>query len=528
MVAEALRSLPLDRLQRHLHENPTDGILEDYDRIYNRNEIVVGWPHGAQRIFEHLARDNSASIVGVALGDEGKGRLVDNKIETMLAVPAIKIINVVRFQGGNNSGHTIEKDGTKLDLHLVPSGVLYEQAVGIIDRGVFVNAEDLQTEVRYIEDAVGDLRGRLYVSDEAVLNADLERAEEKLNRIKTMKAQGGTGRGVGPTAAHRLDRLGSYVYDLLADNWREHFSERYDRYVKDFTAHGVNLAEVTVPDFKASRLSHRDEARTVGTKEEFLDRLDNTRKWLVEREMVRNIYLMHENIYKDMSQGVLFEGAQAAGLDAFLGTIPDITASDTSVHGVRQGTAYWRTQDIKDRIGVFKVPYTSSVGSRKMPTHIDLPVDVSSLDGHATADQLWAASVREEAHEYGTTTGRPRDIAFLDLAFLSYNAKMSGVEVLAGTHLDIGGKAIKVCTHYTKNGRIIPYQPGLRYQEGVEPQYIELPGWDGEACRNAKSFGELPINARRFLAFVQARTGYPIVAVTTGPKREHMINFSEN
>jgi adenylosuccinate synthase len=289
------------------------------------------------------------------------------------------------------------------------------------------------------------------------------------------------------------------------------------------------LADVLVPDFKSSHQIGRSVDRPVGTKEEFLDRLENARSWIIERQMVTNTYLIHENMLQDMSKrGIIFEGAQAQGLHPWLGTLPDVTASDPSVAGIISGTAIWRPQDIKERIGVLKLPHTSSVGVREMPTHIELPKNPEDLPDNATPDQEWAARVREEANEYGTTTGRPRDINFLDLALLRYNARMSGIEVLAATHLDIARKTdnIKVCTHYTdKAGNTLPYKPDILYLANVKPSYKELPGWDGEACRRAESLEELPENALKFLAFIQARTGFPIVAVTTGPKRENLVAF---
>jgi hypothetical protein len=151
----------------------------------------------------------------------------------------------------------------------------------------------------------------------------------------------------------------------------------------------------------------------------------------------------------------------------------------------------------------------------------------NDLDENATQDQRVGARIRRDAHEFGTTTGRPRDINFLDLEFMRYNARMSGIEVLAATHLDIAraDEPIKVCTHYTKDGKVVPYQPGLAYQEGVTPHYIELPGWDGKACSKARTMEDLPDNALRFLAFIQARTGLPFVAATTGAKRDSMVKF---
>lgn len=538
MVDNKNQQFYLKKLQEELFTNPHIGVTDAIKKIYEENIIELDWPSFAEdsdtkpkkteKIFCHLARPNTAAIIGVALGDEGKGRFVDSKIEELLKKPGVEKILVVRFHGGNNAGHTIEKKGFKLALHLIPSGVLYPQATGIMDRGMVIHIEDLKTEIEYVEEKVGSLQDRLFLSDEAILATDLERAEELLNGIRQSHAKGGTGRGIAPAYAHHYDRLGLKIYDLLADDWKLKLENHYERYQKEFLAFGENLEDVEVADFNATIKEKKPIQRKVGTKIEFLKRIEGARNWFVQRNMVINTFLKHREVFSDHCFAVLFEGCQAAGLDAWLGTRPDVTSSNTSVYGIREGTAFWTPEMIDERIGIFKIPYTSSVGARRMPTHIDLPKDLSELNNDATPDQKWAAFIREEANEYGTTTGRPRDINFLDLPFIAYNARMSAIEELAGTHLDVAkdGQTIKVCTHYTdKKGNYVPYQPGLRHQEDIIPNYVELPGWDGEACKKAKTKEELPENALKFLAFIQSRTGFPITCATTGPSRENLINF---
>ena len=515
--------------QEQLFLNPVLDLQRDIDEIYTQENYEVGWPMGARRIFEDVARPDTSIVVGLELGDEGKGRIVDNKLQFLLA--RLDTVYVDRYQGGNNAGHTVEKKGTRLALHLVPSGVMHDQAIGIMDQGMVINP-DLQDEVDYVEKVVGDTRGKLILSQKAILSTDLERAEELLNRIKQRNAAGGTGRGIGPAYAHHYDRLGSHVDDLIGDDWQEKFSRRYDNYDKEFKVYDLDLAAMDVPDFAATKAEKKAQIRTVGAKAEYLDRLEKFRAWLIKRGMVKNVYLIHEEIYGDLSKGVLFEGAQALGLHPWLGTRPDVTSSDTSVLGVSAGTGFWKPANILDKTGVFKITYTSSVGVRKMPTEVELKEKISKpedLPADATPEQQWAAFVRDKAREFGTTTGRPRDILYIDLEFLRYNCRMAGIEVLAGTHLDIAreGESIKVCTHYTnKMGEVVPYQPGLQFQKEVIPQFVELPGWDGEAVEKTKSFADLPENAKKFLAFIQKRTGYPIVIATTGPDRENYMEIT--
>lgn len=500
----------LHEKQKSLLFNPDQGIEEDYRRIYIEGEFQLGWPANETRRHASLARENTVAFVGAQLGDEGKGRGVDNKIEALLAIPGINVVYVVRFNGGNNSGHSLERNGVRLAVHVVPAAVMYEEAVGIIDQGMLVHPEDLHSEVEYIEAKVGSLQGRLYLSESAILGTDAQRAQEKADDLIAGCKMGGTGRGVSHGYGDHYTKTGLVISDLLADDWRERLGKHYDKYKGGLAGHDIDLAEITVPDFRTTKETGRAQTRQVGDKDTFLNRLADARKWLLDRRMVGDTFCLHKEIYQDPQAAVVFEGAQAMGLHPFLGTRKDVTASDTSAYGIAAGTAFWRPEDITQCIGVFKITYMSSVGVRRMPT---------------VMDPEWAGTVREWAKEFGTTTGRPRDIYWPDLPLLTYNARMGGIEVLMGTHLDIArpDRNILVCTHYIKQGRVVPYRPGLCHLEGVIPQYIELPGWDGEACQKARSSDELPINAQKFLAFIQARTGYPIVAVTTGPSRDNFI-----
>lgn len=374
-VQERYSTLPSQQEQRYLY--PQHGIQEDYDRIYNNGEIMIGYPKGARRLFTSIARENTVAIAGIALGDEGKGRFVDGKIQALLARRNVREVVVVRYQGGNNAGHTIEANGKRIDLHLVPSFPMYANTSGIIDNGVIVH-DDLQHEVEYVEEAVGDIRGRLIVSSRAILATDVERAEEAAKEIRRGRL-GGTGRGIGPAYKGKYDRTSRQVDDLMDNSWREMFGQFYQDKATELAAYGIELSLVDVPDFPLSHSQKNALTRKVGLREEFLDRLESFRTWLIERGMVENTFPIHLKMLQDMNnRGILFEGAQALGLHPWLGTYPDVTSSDTSVYGINSGTGLWRPQDIKERIGVMKM-YTSSVGVRRMPTHIGLPDNLENL-----------------------------------------------------------------------------------------------------------------------------------------------------
>jgi adenylosuccinate synthase len=517
---------------------PWEGVQDDYDRIYKENIIVVG-PDGKEKSFNSRARPNSRAVVGGALGDEGKGRIVDNTIEGYLGNKKAKLVYVVRFNGAANSGHTLEEPsqngekGRKASVHQIPSIIFYKkEVIGIMDQGEAVNIEDLMVEDEYLRRMGVDISGRLFCSEKAIWDTDISRAREVFEEIIAGKKLGGTHRGVGPDYSDFYARNSIHICDFLGRNWKERVGSKYDRFEKFFRAFGVELSEINVPDFRRIKLGRIGTAeRPVGAKGEFLARLEVARAWLLDQQMVIDTFRRHQEIFVDDEVGVIFEGAQAIGLHPWLGTRDDVTSSDPSAYGISSGTGFWLAENMEEITAVIKGPYTSSVGARVMLTQIPLSKDIrglSELPTCATYEQKYASYVREEAGEYGTSTGRPRDICWPDLTFIGYNLRMAKADTLVVTHMDIAREdfPIAVCTHYIDaSGKKMIYQPWLRSQQNLRPVYICLPGWDGEACREAKSFKELPLRAKQYLAFLQARTGVPVTAITTGASRENFIQL---
>ena len=514
-------------------EDPRAIISRHYESVYTQGDLAIGAPAVTEAVFEQLARQNTICIAGAQYGDEGKGRLIDDSLTRISREQGIKNVVVIRYAGGSNAGHTVyTPDGQKIALHQVPSGVVQEQAVCLMERGMVLHPEDLATEIIDAEQKLGrSLNGSLIVHPEAIMVTDLHRAEEVLNReLSQGKADGGTGRGISPAYAHALTRTGNEMGDLFRDNWNDLLGAQYDIYQRTFAGHGRDIATALVPDFRETRRQGAVVNRTVGSKEEFLHRLGLMREWFMSREaavpaeqrMFQNTFPIHRKMYRDVSMGILFEGAQAMGLHAWLGRRPDVTASDTGPKGILSSTGFWDYTDLSQVVGVAKATYMSSVGAGKPITMIDLPSQLTDEDrAHLSPDQEFAAWTREEAHEYGTTTGRPRDICYMDLPFMTFNIRTGGLRAIAFTHLDIAraDMPVRVCTHYTDaDGNLVAYQPGLRYQEGLTPHYIDLPGWDGSEVQNARSFDDLPLAAKQYLSFMERCLGVPVVAATTGPK----------
>ncbi len=461
----------------------------------------------------HLSKKphpNSAAVVGIQLGDEGKGRVVDNKIKEFASQKQINQVYVVRSQGGSNAGHTVEKGDIRIGLHQLPSGIFYDEVIEILDSGMVIHAEDLLTEMALVEDIVGDISDRVILSQDAMLATDLQRAKEALNKIISGKAKGGTGRGMGPTCAEFFDKTGFKIKDLTADDWQQKFEQKYEQFVKLFAAYDENLPEMPVPDFKETKKQDKAVARTVGSREVFIKRLKEQREKLIEKDIVKDTFYLHPKIYQDKNCAVIFEMAQAVGLDPWFGTRPDRTSTPTTPYGILAGTRFWKPSMIKEIYGVMKATYMSSVGARTMPTE---------------ADNDWAHWVRETAHEYGTTTGRPRDICYLDLEFLNYNLHVADLSGIVLTHLDIAreGEPIKVCTGYEINGEKISYKPDMNLFADFKPQYTNLPGWDIKKTAGVTDYKKLPQAARDFVSFIEDNTGLPVSVVTTGPKREDII-----
>lgn len=551
------RATALTQRQELLVRNPLHDLREDFISIYENGVINVGMPAEIARIFDYFAQKNVYLVLGAQLGDEGKGRIVDNILDYLNTKIGLKKVYVTRFQGGSNAGHTLESGNKRVKLHQIPSMVFTPErveSVGIMDAGMNLNPVELFREYQYVEAVVGmdALKDKLVVSSNAILNTDLDRAEESLLDLLEGKTSGSTGEGMRTSSAHYYDRTGLRYEDLLKDDWEEVLGKKYDQLAERFTLLDRNLQVINVPDYdtvvanelaetRGERQSEEGEkirpVRPIGTKKEFLDRLTEVRSWLRQKNLIQDtISINYQSLAEVLSgkAGHIFEGAQAIGLHPWLGTIGarDTTSTDTSANGVLYATKVFRVNDIPYIIGAIKATYMSSVGKRRMKTQVALEKKVrrlSDLDRSASSEQRWAAWVRETAREFGTTTGRPRDICFLDLPFLAYNCLVGNINMLAATHLDIArpGKKIKVCNYYIRDTQPIAYYPGIETDPDAKPHYIELDGWDGAEVRKAKSFAELPKAAQKYLSYIQARVGVPIVFSTTGPDRNNQITIPE-
>lgn len=465
------------------------------------------------KVYKQSVKENTFAVLGLQLGDEGKGRIIDNVLKRVTSDKNVEEVYLVRPQGGNNAGHTVEKDGVKIGLHQLPSGIFYDNVFEVLDAGMIINAEDLITEIALAEKIAPGLKKRVILSEDAMLCTDIQRAKEVLNRILNDNSKGGTGRGIGPTTAEFYDKTGQSVKDLLLPEWGEIFSEKYTVANKYFASQGQKLSTTNVPDFEKTKLAGKTVIREVGSQKVFLQRLEEARAQILKLKIVRDTYYLHQEISDNPKKSICFELAQAVGLDPWLGTRPDRTTTPTTAFAILYGTRFWQKENVEEIIGVLKATYMSSVGARTMPTQ--------------TSDE-WATWVRETAHEYGTTTGRPRDICYIDLPFILYNIKVSGATSLGITHLDISKKEypIKVCTHYTYQGKVITYKPDMSMFDKFKPNFIDLPSWDIREVEGKTNFNDLPQSAKNYIRFLEEVTGLPVSIITTGSDRKHFIDLS--
>jgi adenylosuccinate synthase len=417
-------------------------------------------------------------IIGTQWGDEGKGKVVD-----LLAERAAM---VVRFQGGNNAGHTIVRDGDEFKFHLVPSGILYPGKLCVIGNGVVIDPAVLTSELDGLRRRAVDVSG-LRISANAHLimpyHVMLDTAgEAKLGKLEI----GTTKRGIGPCYADKSARLGIRVQDLL-----------------DPKILRQKIMAALEPKQQLLRPFARDPKLDLHTMtEEYLRYGHRLEPYIADASRLCWDAL-------DSGETVIFEGAQAALLDLDHGTYPFVTSSNPIAGAACVGAGVGPA-DIDEVWGVCKA-YTTRVGAGPFPSELD--------------DEI-GAHLRERGHEYGTTTGRERRCGWLDLVALRYATRLNRLSALAITKLDVlsGLDRLRIAVRYRgKEGAVFdefPYHQTILHTATAE--YEELPGW-GEDISGARSEAELPPEARDYLEAISDSAGVPIRLIGVGPGRDQVI-----
>lgn len=414
------------------------------------------------------------AIVGMQWGDEGKGKIVDFLVKDADAV--------LRYQGGSNAGHTVVLNGKKYVFHLLPSGMLYSDKLCIIGDGVVVDLPLLVEEYETLKGEIGNV-GELKISELAHLVMPYHKLIDELEeKRRGEKKIGTTKRGIGPAYADKAERIGIRVGDLLRPSAFEEKLKLVLKRKNEIITKIFGEAPLSFEEIKSSYLSYTD----------FL------------REKVCNtLYLLRDLI--ESGKTVLLEGAQGTLLDITYGTYPYVTSSHPISGGACVGSGI-SPKDIDEVIGVLKA-YTTRVGMGPFPTEMEEPL---------------GSIIREKGGEFGATTGRPRRCGWLDGVMMRYAVKLNGVDKIALTKLDVltGLEKIKVCVAYKVEGKITErFTPFL---EGVSPVYEEIDGWS-EDISKAKSFNELPSEARNYVKLIEDISGCKVFFIGVGPGRGDVI-----
>jgi adenylosuccinate synthase len=417
-------------------------------------------------------------VLGLAWGDEGKGRVCD--------ALAADVSYVSRYSGGNNAGHTVRVGEEEFALHLVPSGIVREGVVCTIGNGVVVNPEVLAEEVRGLEERGLDVRDRLKVDGRAHLVMPYHIALDSHREIALGKARiGTTNRGIGPTYEDKVARYGIRVQDIFDEGILKTKLKAALREKNAIFENVYGEEPYDVSDLAGWLLSFKD----------FIEPMVSDTGAILRTALERR-------------ERVLLEGGQATLLDNDHGTYPFVTSSNPTVGGAIVGSGI-PPRSVEYVIGVTKA-YTTRVGDGPMPTEL--------------FDQT-AETIREVGGEYGTTTGRARRVGWLDLPAIKWAASLNGITHLAVTLLDVLSAVdeIKICVGYEIDGqRFEGYPMHQTALHHARPVYKELPGWreDITGCRMR---GDLPEAAQDFVGFVEAEVGAPLCMISVGPERDQAI-----
>ncbi len=414
-------------------------------------------------------------LIGAQWGDEGKGKIIDFLVEESDVV--------VRYQGGNNAGHTVVVGDQKYVLRLIPSGILHPGKICLIGNGVVMDPYALLEEIAYLEKLKVSVKEALRIADNAHIimpyHQALDQAKEKSlgeNKIGT------TGKGIGPCYSDKVKRTGIRVHDLCSTDhsaFREKLERNCAEYNKALEEYDLPLMDTEVI-FK-QYVKYGEQLKPF---------------------VVNPVYFLEAQ--RKQKKRMLFEGAQGTALDVDFGTYPFVTSSNPSIGGACTGTGIGATR-IDRVIGVTKA-YATRVGSGPFPSEMD----------DAMADV-----VRKAGNEFGSVTGRARRCGWLDMVQLKHAVLLNGMDSLVVTKLDVLDqfKTIKIVTAYSKEGiKTEEFPSDIGYFQKFQALTEEWPGWQSPTT-SVTCFADLPANAKKYLNRISELTGLPIQTVSVGAKR---------
>ncbi|MCK5846386.1 MAG: adenylosuccinate synthase [Bacteroidales bacterium] len=431
-----------------------------------------------------MQKENKVDILlGLQWGDEGKGKIVD------VFTPDYDII--ARFQGGPNAGHTLEFNGQKHVLHTIPSGIFHDNTLNIIGNGVIMDLKIMQQELDELYEKGANPKNNLYISKKCHLITPSHRLLDAVYEAAKGKDKiGSTLKGIGPTYTDKTARLGLRMGDVLMDNFQERYGKlklRHLEIAKDFdfdiSAHKID--NLSFDEYEAKWM----EATKIATEYN-----------LIDSEQFINDSLK-------AGKTILAEGAQGTLLDVDFGSYPFVTSSNTISAAVCTGLGV-APNKIGKTYGVFKA-YCTRVGSGPFPTEL--------FDD-------FGQRLRDNGHEYGSTTGRPRRCGWLDIPALRYSIMINGVTDLIITKADVMDDfdSFDVCTQYEYNGKKLDYMPYEILDEKLGPIVESKKGWNTDITK-ASSMDDLPAELIDYIKYIEETVECPISVVSVGPDRSQTI-----
>jgi len=421
------------------------------------------------------------ALLGAQWGDEGKGKATDLLGE--------KVDYVVRYQGGNNAGHTVVIGDQRYALHLLPSGILSPGVIPVIGNGVVIDPSVLFEEIKGLNERGIDT-SQLRISTNAHLITPYHRTIDKVSERFLGKSKiGTTGRGIGPAYADKINRIGIRIQDLfdpsiLKQKVEGALRDKNQILIKVFNRRGLEIDEVV---------------------NEYLGYAELLKPFVTDTSLLLNKAL-------DQGKNILLEGSQGTLLDVDHGTYPFVTSSNPTAGGACTGSGIGPTR-ISRVIGIVKA-YTTRVGSGPFPT------ELFDKDGE---------KLRSIGGEVGVTTGRARRCGWYDALIARYAVRVNGLTDFFLTKLDVltGWEKIPVCVAYEVDGKRVEELPASQSDfHHAKPIYEYLPGWS-EDISKAKSLDQLPVNARAYVRYLEEISGAPVSAVGVGPERDQTISVRE-
>ena len=417
-------------------------------------------------------------VIGAQWGDEGKGKVID--------ILAKNTNFIARYQGGNNAGHTVVIGSEKFVLHLIPSGILHKKKACVIGNGVVIDPKALIEEIDMLESKNIEVKGRLFVSENAHVIFPYHRKMDELKELIKGKTKiGTTKKGIGPCYADKVSRSGIRIVDL--------FDEKIFKNKLRANLEEKNKILKTLYDFEGFSFDriYSDYAGYAAKLENFV--CDTTE-------------LLNAAIKKKKS--ILFEGAQGTLLDVDYGTYPFVTSSNSTAGGACTGSGIGPTR-IDKVIGVVKA-YTTRVGEGPFPTEFG-------------PDMM--EKIRTKGGEFGATTGRPRRCGWFDACLVKHSVAVNGIAEIVVTKLDVLDEleTIKICTSYRVKGKLYDrFSSSIRALDECEPVYESVPGWQTDTT-GVTTFRRLPAKAKNYLKRIQKILNTKIVLISVGSDRKQTI-----